>query len=73
MGWRWEATDALVAVGADVVVAWQCSQCLIELVDEQMAVGVDAVPPSAAATFIQTVLPFTTAGDRAARKGARHV
>ena len=32
-----------------MVVAWQCSQCLIELADEQMAVGVDAVPPSAAA------------------------
>ena len=60
--WRWEATDALVAVGTDVVVAWQCSQCLVEQASEQMAVGVHAVPPSVAATSLrQVVLPHSTA------------
>ena len=67
MGERWKATDAFVAVGTDVVVAWQCSQRLVELVDEQMAVGVDAVPPSgAAATLRQMVLPDATARHRTA-------
>jgi hypothetical protein len=50
-----------------VVVAWQCSQRLVELADEQTAVGVDAVPPSAAATsFRQMVLPHATACYRTA-------
>ena len=73
MAWRLEVTDALVAVGTDVVVVWQCNQRLIELTEKQMAVGVDAVPSSVAASSTQTVLPYTTAGNRAARKGAGHV
>ena len=45
-----------------MVVAWQRSQCLIELADEQMAAGVDAVPPSVAATSLgPVVLPHTAA------------
>ena len=57
----------LVAVGTDVVVAWQCSQRCVELTDEQMAVGVDAVPPSGAATSLrQMVLPDATARHRTA-------
>jgi len=69
--WRWVATDALPAVGTDVVIARQCSQCLVEQTSEKMAVGVDAVPPSVAATSL-AVLPHTTTSDRTARKGARH-
>ena len=68
MGERWKATDALVAVGTDVVVAWQRSQRLVEQADEQMAVGVDAVPPPVAATSLrQMVLPHSAAEYRTAR------
>ena len=65
---RWQATDALVAVGTDVVVARQRCQCGVELTDEQMAAGVDAVPPAVAATSLrQVALPHSTSKDRTAR------
>ena len=68
MGERWKATDALVAVGTDVVVAWQCSQRLVEQAGEQMAVGVDAVPPPATATSpLLIVSPLSTARHGTAR------
>ena len=64
MGWWGSTTDALVAVGTDVVVARQCSQSLIELPNEQVAVGIDAVPPSAADPSLrQGILPHPTATD----------
>ena len=67
VSWRWEATDALVAVGTDVVVAWQCSHCLVEQTSEQMAVGADAVPSSVASTTLQQVVsPHSTASNRTA-------
>ena len=68
VGQRWEATDALVAVWADAVVAWQCSQCLVEQTSEQMAVGVDAVPATVAVTSLrQVALPHSTSTDWTAR------
>ena len=67
-GCRWRrTTDALVAVGADVVVAWQRSQRFVKPPNEQMAVGVHAVPPPVAATSLrQMVPPHATACYRAA-------
>ena len=48
-----------------MVVAWQCSHCLVELADEQMAAGVDAIPPAAAASSLrQVVSPYSTANNR---------
>lgn len=71
--WRLEATDALVAVGTDVVVAWQCSQRLVELADEQVVAGVDAIPPAtAASSSLLIVSPLATARHGTARPSGRH-
>jgi len=32
-GW-WATPEVKIALGTDVVVAWQCSECLVELTDE---------------------------------------
>ena len=51
---RWRNTaDALAAVGASVVVVRLCGQRFVESPNEQMAVGIDAVAPSAAATSLR--------------------
>ena len=70
---RRPTTETKVAVGTDVVVAWQRSQRLVEHTSEQMAVGFDAVPSSAAATSLrQVVPPHSTASNRTVLVGCRH-
>ena len=39
------ATEALVAISADGVIARQSGKCLVELAGETMAIGFNAVPP----------------------------
>lgn len=59
---RWQATDMLVAVGTDVVVAWQCCHRLVELAMSRWRLE---LPPSAAATKLrQDVLPQPATGQR---------
>ena len=52
----------------DVVIAWQRSQHLVEHAREQMAVKLDAVPSSVAATSLQQLVsPHSTASHRGVR------